>query len=314
MKKRGIVLAINSKNNESDVDAVFEKQPAMLLGRSDFVSKKINWQDKASNLKELEAELNLTEGSFVFIDDNPIEREIVAGQCPDALVPEFPEDTTELLTFAETVYEEMFRGLRLTAEDAKKTQMYLSERERKNIQSQSLDLDSYIRLLEIKIDMHRMKEFELERVHQLCNKTNQFNLTTKRYSVREITAMDGDIFTVTVSDKFGEQGLVAVVICKEKEEHIRLDSFLMSCRVMGRKLEYVIIALLARYYQKPLMGVFRRTSKNAPVEYLYDSLGFAKLSETDEEKSYLLQERTIALPDCYRLILFEGQKIETEKR
>lgn len=312
MKNRGIVLAINSKNNKADVEQVFNRHKSMLLKKDDFVCRKINWKNKASNIKEMEIELNLTEGSFLFIDDNPIERQIVAGECPEVCIPDFPEDTTTLLSFAESIYEKYFRSLRITDEDSKKTQMYLNEAKRKEIQSQKLNLDDYIKMLEIEIDMHFMKNSEQERVYQLCNKTNQFNLTTKRYSFREIQQMDGDIFTVVSSDKFGDNGLIAVVICKNKisdnrQKKIEIDTFLMSCRVMGRNLENVIIGLISRHYEAELEGVFIKTAKNVPVENLYDSLGFDLQTTNGNEKRYTLScDKKISYPDSYKQIIFNG--------
>ena len=176
----------------------------MVLREADFVAARINWQDKASNLKSIGEELNLTEGSFVFIDDNPIEREIVSGECPDAEVPSFPEDTTELNTFAEKLYVRCFRPLRLLKEDTEKTAMYRTEAKRKALESVSLNLDDYISKLEIEADIHRMKPEELDRTAQLIGKTNQFNLTTKRYTAAEIADMASDpacrIYTVHAKD------------------------------------------------------------------------------------------------------------------
>lgn len=293
MQKRGILLAVNSKNNAEDALEAIETHPHMLLRRSSFVSEKINWNNKASNIKEMEADLNLTEGSFVFIDDNPVEREVVSGQCPDVFVLDFPEDTTELIDSAEKLYDEMFKSLSLTDEDKAKTQMYQTEAKRKAIQSSALDLDDYIKVLEMKADIHLMRDEELERVHQLCNKTNQFNLTTKRYTQKEISDMsaDGryDIFTVSSSDKFGDNGLVGVLICEKSDNEVVIDTFLMSCRVMGRKLENVIISEIVDFYSgqyDKLVGMFLPTKKNVPVIKKYDELGFTKISEDENGKTY----------------------------
>lgn len=180
MKNRGIVLAVNSKNNPEDAEAAIQRHPAMLLRDNDFVSRKINWENKAVNLKSMESELNMTEGGFIFIDDNPVERETVKGECPEILVPDFPEDTTELLRFAEDIWFDYCRPLQILDEDIKKTQMYQTEARRKQEMSESLNLDDYIAKLEIVAVIHRMRPEEKERVVQLINKTNQFNVTTKR--------------------------------------------------------------------------------------------------------------------------------------
>lgn len=290
MKRRGVLLAVASKNNETDVKEVWDKA-AMLLKKEDFVSLKINWQPKAMNLIEMQKELNLTEGSFVFFDDNPVEREAMRQQCPGVLVADFPEEELMLDRTAEKIYKEAFRQLRLTSEDTEKTNMYLVEAKRKKEQSESLNLDDYLKKLEICIEIHRMRPNELERVTQLCNKTNQFNLTTKRYSSSEIDKMAGDIFVVYAEDKYGTQGLVSVIILKRELEEIQIDTFLMSCRVMGRKLENVIMQEVVNYYRptaKKIIGTYIPTEKNKPVEFLYESLGF-QLIEDKGEKTYELK-------------------------
>lgn len=291
MKKRGALLAVASKNNEADVEPVWGKS-AMLLKKEDFVSLKINWQHKAINLEEMKEELNLSESSFVFLDDNPMERESMKQQCPEVLVLDFPEDELTLDKTAEKFYKAAFRQLRTTSEDTDKTKMYQEETKRKKEKSESLNLDDYLNKLEICVDIHRMRPEEAERVTQLCNKTNQFNVTTKRYSNTEICHMDGDIFVVYAEDKYGKQGLVSVIIIKQNTEGLLIDTFLMSCRVMGRKLEYVIMREIAKHYHleaDKMIGKYIPTEKNKPVEFLYDGLGFRLIAEENGEKTYELQ-------------------------
>lgn len=311
MKKRGVVLAINSKNNMEDVEEAFQ-HPDMLLSKEDFVSTRINWDDKALNIKNMAEELNLTEGSFVFIDDNPIEQKIVSGQCPDVFVPAFPEDTVGLPLFAERIYRENFQTLRITEEDSQKTKMYQTEAKRKAVKTDEMDLDSYIKLLEMKADIHRMRQEEKERVHQLCNKTNQFNLTTKRYSLKEIeklvAAENTDVFTVSVSDKFGDNGLVSVIITKRCAETVFIDTFLMSCRVMGRRLEDVIISVLVGYYKDKgkLIGLYEPTAKNMPVATLYPKMGFTQMDDGDVKQYYYELDKPYPKVSSYAEVWFEG--------
>lgn len=291
MKNRGIVLGVNSKNNPEDAEVAIQGHPAMLLRDNDFVSKKINWDSKAENLKAMEKELNLTEGSFVFIDDNPMEREIIKNDCPDALTPDFPQDTAELLRFAEEIWFDDCRPLRVLGEDLKKTQMYQDESRRKQEMRDSLNLDEYLTKLEMIADIHRMRDTELERVVQLINKTNQFNTTTKRYSktdVEEIASNpDNAIYVAYCSDKYGDSGLVCVVITRTLTSQVIIDSFLMSCRVMGRRLEDVIMNELAyKYIGKKIIATFIPTAKNVPVKDLYDRLGFVLKEEKNGFKSY----------------------------
>ena len=312
MKNRGIVLGIVSKNNEDDAEVAIRNHSAMLLRDDEFVSRKINWENKAVNLKAMEDELNLTEGGFIFIDDNPVERETVKGECPDMLVPDFPNDTTELLEFAEGLWFDYCRPLRVLGEDLKKTQMYQNEAKRKQTMSESLNLDDYIAKLEITADIHRMRESELERVVQLINKTNQFNVTTKRYTQAEVEELaanpDNAIYVVYSSDKYGDSGLISVIILIESDVDVRIDTFLMSCRVMGRKLEDVIINELVAKYQQKMIGEFISTAKNAPVKELYERLGFVVVSDEEGHKTYEFDGTEYQKKEfiTYKEINFEG--------
>ena len=311
MKNRGIVLGIVSKNNEEDAEAAIRDHPSMLLRDDEFVSRKINWENKALNLKAMEGELNLTEGGFIFVDDNPVERETVKGECPDMLVPDFPEDTTELLSFAEDIWFDYCRPLRVLGEDLKKTQMYQNEAKRKLEMESSLNLDDYIAKLEMVADIHRMRDTELERVVQLINKTNQFNVTTKRYTQAEVEEIAADpnnaIYVVYSSDKYGDSGLISVIILIGSEVDVRIDTFLMSCRVMGRKLEDVILNELAAKYQRKMIGEFIPTAKNAPVRELFDRLGFSPVSDDNGHKVYELDGTGYEKKEfgSYREIRFE---------
>ena len=279
MKKRGILLGINSKNNENDIETVLESHPGMILRNSDFAIKKVNWNNKADNIKEIAKELNILENGFVFIDDSPIERSIVKGECDGIIVPDFPNDSSELLMFAESIWNDYMRPFRVLNEDLKKTEMYQAEALRRNEKDSSLNLDEYIKRLEICLDIHKMRDNERERVAQLINKTNQFNLTTKRYTLAEIEKMSESseycIYVACLSDKYGDSGLVSTLVLKMENEKVYIDTFLMSCRVMGRRVEDVFIdEILAYYIGKLFRAEYIPTEKNRPVEELYDRLGF----------------------------------------
>lgn len=313
MKNRGILLAVNSKNNEADTERVIKNHPYMLLRDNAFVIKKINWKNKADNLKDIESELNLTEKSFIFIDDNPAEREIVRGICSDALVLDFPADTTELVEFAENIWFDYCRPLRVLGEDLKKTQMYQSEAERRQELNESLNLDDYIARLELSADIHKMRPNELERVTQLCGKTNQFNMTTKRYTQAEIKKIsansDNEIYVAYSSDKYGDSGLISVIILIGEEADVKIDTFLMSCRVMGRRLEDVIMNEIAAHCsdKRKIIGEFIPTAKNAPVKELYDRLGFELILDDDGHKIYelTLNDYMKKSFECYKEICFD---------
>lgn len=315
MQRRGVLLAINSKNNLEDAEKAISEHPNMLLRHEQFVAEKINWENKASNLKAMSEELNLTEGSFLFVDDNPIEREVVKGECSDIIVPEFPEDTTTLLAFAENLYFDYCRPLRVLSEDLQKTRMYQVEAKRKQELGTSLNLDDYIAKLEICVDIHRMRPEELERVTQLCNKTNQFNVTTKRYTKAQIQeladAQENAVYVVYAKDKYGESGLISVIILISEDKEIAIDTFLMSCRVMGRKLENVILNEISGFFKEKyhkMKAVYVPTAKNAPVRELYERLGFELVSESEEKKLYEknLSDYTKQSFEIYQEILFEG--------
>ena len=309
MKNRGILLAINSKNKMDDAEEVFQSHPSMLLHDDDFVIKKINWDNKAINLKKMEAELNLSESGFIFIDDNPIERETVKGECPEVLVPLFPSDTTELLSFAEEIWFDYCRPLRVLKEDINKTQMYQSEVLRKQDMVKSLNLDDYIRRIEMVIDIHKMRIEEKERVVQLINKTNQFNVTTKRYTTSEIDSIERDpnnsIYVVYCSDKYGDNGLISIIILRNTKLEVCIDTFLMSCRVMGRKIEDIIIDKITQLSNKPIIAEYIPTKKNTPVKELFDRLGFTLISEVDGHKVYKLNQYSKMNTGIFKEVNFE---------
>ena len=312
MKRRGILLAVNSKNNYDDAESVISTHSAMLLRESDFVSQKINWENKADNLKEMESELNLTEGGFIFIDDNPIEQETVRGECPEMTVPIFPKDTSKLRTFAEDIWFDYCRPLRVLGEDLQKTEMYQSEVKRKKEMSGSLNLDDYIARLEIMTDIHRIRSDEFVRAAQLCSKTNQFNVTTKRYTLNELEEIasnpNNEIYVIYASDKYGDSGLISVLILVGDDKTVRIDTFLMSCRVMGRRLEDVIINEIVSHSEKSkIIGEYIPTTKNSPVRELYDKLGFKCISDTDGHRQYELSVSDYRKKqfDYYKEIKFE---------
>ena len=260
----------------------------------------------------MERELNLTEGGFIFIDDNPVERETVKGECPEILVPDFPADTTELLEFAEKIWFDYCRPLRVLSNDLKKTQMYQDESKRKQEMSESLNLDDYIAKLEMAVDIHRMRDSEMERVVQLINKTNQFNVTTKRYTQDELQEIAADshnvVYVVHCSDKYGDSGLISVIILKGQDLQVIIDSFLMSCRVMGRKLEDVILNEIAGMCNgKKITGEFIPTAKNTPVKDLFDKLGFGLITDIEGHKTYELDTQGYQKKDFafYKEIRFE---------
>ena len=285
MKDMGVMLAILSKNNVEDVEPVFT-HPDMVLQHKDFVAEVINWDSKSVNIRKLADDLNIGLDAFVFLDDNLAEQEQMKAECPEVAVVKFPKDSSNLPDVVAEIYDEYFFTLEVTGEDTQKTVMYQAENQRKAEMAAAISVEDFLKKLEMTMDIHFMTSEEEKRVTQLTNKTNQFNVTTKRYSEEEIHALairdDSDILTVHMADKYGDQGLVGVLILKYKDKTAEIETFLMSCRAMGRSAENEIMAriktLLKHQGIKTVKAVYSKTAKNKPVLNLFDKLGFSLVS------------------------------------
>lgn len=294
IKEQGILLAILSKNNEEDVKEVFEKHPYMILKWDDFVGKRINWKPKAENLLQLQKELNIGLDSMVFIDDNPVEREAMKMACPEVEVPMFPENSCELSVFMEQVYREYFLAAEITQEDRVKTEVYQQNKQREDERNNHASLEDYLRMLQTRILVNRVSEDDIKRTVQLLQKTNQFNLTTKRYSEQEIRELCAtkqfDLWIGSVNDRFGDNGKSILAIVERQGEKARIDTFIMSCRIMGRYAEDAFIDALEHYYRE--MGIdvleaeFIPTAKNKPVDSFYERIGFSVIRQDEGGKKY----------------------------
>jgi FkbH-like protein len=289
MRKQGVMLAILSKNNPEDVEPVFNHSD-MVLQHEDFVAEVINWEPKTVNIRQLAENLNIGLDSFVFLDDNPAERERMRAECPEVEVIDFPKDSSLLPEAIEEAYNNYFLALNVTSEDAKKTAMYRAETQRREAMTTAASVEDYLRKLEMKIDIHIMRPEEEKRVTQLTNKTNQFNVTTKRYTEEQIhkfaISEDSDVVTVHMSDKYGDQGLVSVLILHYSDDEADIDTFLMSCRVMGRNAEneimYQLRKLLTSKRINKVKAAYIKTAKNAPVLDLFEKMGFTLMNGTVE--------------------------------
>lgn len=314
IKNQGVLLGIVSKNNKEDALAVIQNHPHMILREKDFVSVKINWKPKQENLLEMAQELNLGLDSFVFLDDNPAERKLVKEFLPEVTVPEFsdqPENLTEMLI---GVWHQYFEKSKLTKEDKEKTEMYQVNRQRENLKKSISDYDEYLKSLEM--HMQRVNpEIHRTRLIQLINKTNQFNLTTKRFTEKEIDELldcdNSEIFLYRVKDCFGDNGIVCVSIVEYKEEAVIIE-FAMSCRVMGRKIENAILqemeqAARKRGYKK-MVGLYHPSAKNKPVADLYPSLGYQRVSEKMDETIVYEINITDRLTREYQIEILEEEK------
>jgi FkbH-like protein len=280
LKRRGILLALVSKNTESVALEAIRSHAEMVLKEDDFVGWRINWQDKARNIADLVSSLNLGLQSTVFIDDNPFERARVREALPEVLVPEWPED--------KLAYTSALLGLRCfdtpirTAEDTSRTEMYVSDRKREELRSQVGSLDEWLRGLQIRVRAEPLGAANLARTTQLLNKTNQLNLTTRRLTEPELTAWVREpgrwLWALSVSDRLGDAGLTGIVSLQGDGEEARVVDFVLSCRVMGRRVEETMVHLLVDAARK---HGFRRvvaelipTKKNKPCLEFWERSAF----------------------------------------
>lgn len=278
IKEEGAILAVVSKNNMEDAMDGINNHPDMILREKDFVAIKANWEPKPVNIGELAKELNIGLDSFVFIDDNPIEREAVKTALPQIIVPEFPKDTANLEKFAIEMGKKYFPALKLTKEDTQKTEQYQIEHKRSELKREAPSLEDYLKSLEMKLTIREITEEDIPRAAQLTQKTNQFNLTTRRYNESDIRRMKEDehyrIWIGELKDKFGSYGKVILSIVRLEPEHRAvIDTFLMSCRVMGRNVETKFLKNMERSLKeegvKEIVGEYIETPKNKVVQNFY---------------------------------------------
>ncbi len=262
MTNKGIVLAIVSKNSESVALEAINTHPEMVLSVDDFAGWRINWKDKAQNIVDLVNELNLGLQSVVFIDDNPVERSRVAEALPEVYVPEWPADV--MLYSKALLSLGCFDVVSLSGEDALRSKMYSAERKRASLRKDLGSLDSWLSSLEIEMIWEDYKEENSTRLLQLINKTNQFNLSTRRLTAEEFSSWlevpENFIFSLRVKDKYGDSGLVGILSVSKSGETLRVVDLILSCRVFGRKIEYILL-------QKALKLMFELNCKNLVVEY-----------------------------------------------
>ncbi len=296
----GMLLALCSKNNEPDVWDVFDQNPEMVLQRDHISNWKINWQPKSENIKALAKELNLGIDSFIFIDDNPLECSEVMTNCPEVLTLLLPKDKEQIPAFLQHVWA--FDRFKVTEEDKKRTKMYIAERKRQEVQQSEMNLEDFLAGLELKMSMNFMEKANLARVSQLTQRTNQFNLSTIRRTEEEIEKLlqneDAECWTIQVSDRFGDYGVVGVVITHKGIEELFIDTFLLSCRVLGRRVEDAILIGLKKYCQEynlnQIKAKFYPTAKNTPFKEFLERTGWAKEAETAEYIKYSLITEKLA--------------------
>jgi FkbH-like protein len=283
--ERGIVLAVSSKNNDDVARKPFREHPEMLLREEHFSVFQANWNDKAVNIKAIAEELSLGLEAMVFLDDNPVERDLVRQILPQVAVPELPGDPA---LYARTLSAAgYFESVAFSGEDLNRAGYYQDNARRVTLRQLSSDLDSYLASLDMEIVFQPFDKVSRARIAQLINKSNQYNLTTRRYTEAEVAAaeLDPKCFTLQVRllDKFGDNGMISAVICSQTGASTwEIDAWLMSCRVLGRQVQEVVLLELLKHAGangiERLLGVYKPTEKNRMVEQHYPSLGFASIA------------------------------------
>ena len=285
LSRRGVILAVCSKNDEANAVEPFEKHPDMVLRRGDIACFVANWSDKAANIRAIARDLNIGLDALVFIDDNPFERALVRRELPMVAVPEVSDDPTGYpRALADAGY---FEALAITEDDRARSSQYQANREREALRATTTDLPSYLRSLDMRLIWRRFDQIGLQRTVQLINKTNQFNLTTRRYTEDDVLAIMRDPrafgLQLRLVDRFGDNGIIAILIGRmTSDTDLLIDTWLMSCRVLGRQVEPTSLNLIAAQAQAlgatRLIGEYVPTKKNAMVRDHYAKLGFAPLA------------------------------------
>lgn len=304
LRRRGVVLAVCSKNEEAAALLPFREHPEMLLKEEHIAVFQANWTDKAANLRAIAETLNIGIDALVFLDDNPAEREQVRRELPLVAVPELPEEPA--------FYPRMlmaagyFEAVAFTQDDRERAGMYQANAARAAAVHASGDLDSYLASLEMVCTIRAVDATSRPRVAQLINKSNQFNLTTRRYTEAQVEAAEGDpkrhISQVRLVDKFGDNGIICVLIADRQDEAWEIDTWLMSCRVLGRRVQEACLDHLARAAKAAgaarLVGRYVPSPKNAMVRDHYAKLGFTMLGEdTGGETLWTLDLAAYATPE-----------------
>ncbi len=293
---RGILLAVNSKNNPEDALEIMENHPYMLLRAKHFSALRINWQDKAVNMAEIAEELNIGLDSLVFFDDSPLERENIRLSLPCVRVADVPEDSAKFAGVLRDLAD--FESLAITKEDICRNELIGSNKKREDIRTQFKEPGAYLESLGTRISVGYANPFTFPRIVQLLHKTNQFNMTANRYQQPEIAKMaDSGHFTVlscSASDRFGELGLIGVLIAAVEKDAAMIGSYLLSCRALGRNIEYAFlytaVTMLRRRGITRIRARYIRTGRNNANEDFYKNAGFIEEACGEREKLYFLPE------------------------
>lgn len=301
--KRGIILAINSKNNIEDVLELLRKHPSMILREEYFAAMKINWNDKISNMKDLAQELNIGLDSFVFLDDDKANRELVKLFLPEVEVVDMPDDPALYVRTLSSLNS--LNMLQMTDEDRDRGLQYATQRKRKESEATFKDIESFLRSLNVKVFVLKSEDAHVARIAQLTQKTNQFNLTTKRYhedQIRDfVRSKEYVVRCVRVEDKFGDYGLTGVYIIKKDKKIWVIDTLLLSCRVLGKNVEFGIMAGIIAEARKAgaetLIGEFFPTKKNLPANNFLKNCAFTLQGKSAAQETWIFDVRKYQAPE-----------------
>lgn len=294
IKKLGITLAVASKNEDQIAKEGLNLND-MILKEKDFFSIKANWNPKTENIKDIAKEINIGLDSIIFLDDNPVEREIVRKQLPEVEVPEIGDDVLEYINYVDQ--NGFFEIVSFSKEDLERTKYYEDNKERENIKSQFKNYEDFLKSLEMIAEIDLAKPIYFDRITQLINKTNQFNLTTKRYTLAEIenivSSKNKILIYGRLKDKFGDNGLITIIIGNIIDDELHIDLWLMSCRVLKREMESAVLDFLIKYckknFIKKIHGYYYKTPKNNMVKDFYKEMGFKNLFLSEERSEWILE-------------------------
>ncbi len=296
LSKKGVIIGLCSKNNPVDVDQVLMHHHDMILSNKDISIKKVNWLDKVTNLKELAMELNISTDSIVYVDDSDYEIDYIKTMMPDITIIRVPENKYEYPSLIRKAFR-YFYFSQETKEDSNRTQMYREGILRSNAKGNILSIDEYLKSLNMNLDIYVNDLNIVQRMAQLTQKTNQFNLTTKRYTDTEINKLLSDdnysLIAIDVKDKFGDSGITALSIIKFNSDTAEIDTFLMSCRILGRKIEFKFFDIIVEHIRSKgipyIKATYLRTIKNRQAENFYNNIGFSCTGEANNLKHYMLE-------------------------
>lgn len=295
LSKDGIILAVCSKNNEEDVMEVWNNNPYLKLNPDYISAYRINWRNKADNIRQIAQELNIGLDSIVFIDDNPSERELVRTELPMVEVPDFPKRAYNLMKFYKELVDNYFGACKLTPEDTLKTAQYAANRMRTAELNRFADLDEFIKSLDIHLIIEPVNNYNISRLAQLANKTNQFNLTTQRYTAADLQQFANQghkVLGLSVQDRFGDYGITGLAIVKLNGPEADIDTLLLSCRILGKGIEdaffSAIVNILHSEWIFKLKAKYIPTLKNKLAADFYSHNGMTLMEKTAEGKRFML--------------------------